>query len=58
MLFLLLIVNLTYIPLLLFFNEYDFNQSDIHHLLDTIPIVFCLLDCSLRFITSFYDEGF
>ncbi|CAK81063.1 unnamed protein product (macronuclear) [Paramecium tetraurelia] len=56
-LFCLLIVNITYIPLLLFLYEQDFNKQDIHHLLDTLPVVFCMLDCILRFITSFYDEG-
>ncbi|CAD8084929.1 unnamed protein product [Paramecium sonneborni] len=56
-LFVLLIINITYIPLLIFLNEYDFNKDGIHHFLDTIPIIFCMFDCGLRFNTSFYNEG-
>lgn len=53
-----LIINITYIPFELFWNEEMSLEDEFAILFDTIPTVFCIFDGVFRFLTSYYSEGF
>lgn len=53
-----LILNITYIPFELFWEEEENIKANYSRAFDTFPTVFCIVDGGLRLITSYYSEGY
>lgn len=55
--FIMLILNITYVPLEIFWDEESSLKEDISIIFDIIPTIFCIFEICFRFITSYYNEG-
>lgn len=51
-----LILNITYVPLEIFWDE-ESLKDDMAIIFDIIPTIFCIFEICFRFITSYYNEG-